>query len=124
MNKKVTKNPGKQRLKVYKGKIHTKRKLLVCPIDKALQKQHSIKRIPVRKGDSVKIIVGSHKGKTGKVEKVDYTKSKVFIKEIKMKNIKGQEKMIPFVASNLLITDIVLSDLKRIKKNKAPKKVE
>ncbi len=122
MNEKVTKNPGKQRLKIYKGKLHTKRKLLVCPIDKSLQKQHGIKRISVRKGDSVKIIVGSYKGKTGKVEKVDYTKSKVFIKEIKIKNIKGQEKMIPFVASNLLITDIVLSDLRRIKKKIVPKK--
>jgi len=123
MIKKVTKNPGKQRLKVYKGALHTKRKLLVCPLDKNLQKQHSLKRISVRKGDSVKVIVGDNKGKSGKVEKVDYSKSKVYVKEIKYKNARAQEKMTPLVASNLVITDLVMTDLKRIKK-KAPKKVE
>jgi large subunit ribosomal protein L24 len=124
MNKNVTKNPGKQRLKIYKGKLHTKRKLLVCPVDKPLQKQHNIKRISVRKGDTVKIIVGDNKGKTGKVEKVDYSKSRVYVNDIKYKNARAQEKMSPLVASNLLITDLVVSDLKRIKKKKTPKKVE
>jgi large subunit ribosomal protein L24 len=125
MNKKITKNPGKQRLKIYKGPLHTKRKLLVCPLDKPLQKKHDLKSILVRKGDTVKVMVGDKKGKSGKVEIVDHAKAKVFVKDIKYKNSRGQEKMYPLVASNLLITDLVVDDLKRFKKKKTPeKKVE
>lgn len=124
MNKNITKNPGKQRLKIYKGKLHTKRKLLVSPLEKSLQKKHNLKRISIRKGDSVKVVVGDNKGKTGKVERVDYTKARVFVNEIKYKNSKAQEKMTPLVASNLLITDLVMNDSRRIKKKKTPKKVE
>jgi ribosomal protein uL24 len=81
------------------------------------------KKLPVRKGDTVKIMVGDNKGKTGKIEKVDYTKERVFIKDIKRSNNRGQEKLLPFVASNLLITDVVLTDIKRIsKKHKTIKK--
>jgi large subunit ribosomal protein L24 len=122
MTRTTTKNPGKQRLKIYKGPLHTKRKLLVCPVDKPLQKIHSLKSALVRKGDSVKIMVGEHKGKIGKVEIVDHSKAKVFVKEIKHKNSRGQEKMTALVASNLLITDLVVDDLKRFKKKKTPEK--
>lgn len=124
MKKQITKNPGKQRLKIYNASIHQKRKLLSSPVEKTLAEKEGIKKLSVRKGDTVKIMVGKYKGKTGKVEKVDYTKAKVYLKEIKTKNVRGQEKMIPFVASNLLITDLVLTDLKRIKNKKTPKKVK
>lgn len=122
MNKQITKNPGKQRLKIYNASLCKRRKLLVCPLDKNLIKTHNLKKLPVRKGDTVKVIIGDNKGKSGKVEKVDYTQLKVFIKDIKYKNTRGQEKMTPFVASNLLITDLILTDTKRIKKT--PKKVK
>jgi large subunit ribosomal protein L24 len=124
MKKQTTKNPGKQRLKIYNSSIHQKRKSLSSPLDKSLIEKEGVKKLSVRKGDTVKIMVGKYKGKTGKVEKVDYTKSKVFLKEIKTKNVRGQEKMVPFVASNLLITDLILTDLKRIKNKKTPKKVK
>lgn len=122
--KNKTKNPGKQRLRLYKGALHTKRKLLIAPLDKALQKKHGIKKISVRKGDSVKVIVGDNKNKTGKVQRVDYSSAKVFISDIKYKTSRGQEKMLPFIASNLLITDLVLTDPRRLnsKKLKTPKK--
>ncbi|NCP72403.1 50S ribosomal protein L24 [archaeon] len=122
MNKKITKNPGKQRLKIYKGPLHTKRKLLACPLDKPLQKKYDLKSILIRKGDTVKVMVGDEKGKSGKVEIVDHAKAKVFVKDIKYKNSRGQEKMYPLVASNLLITDLVVDDLKRFKKKKTPEK--
>lgn len=122
MSKSISKNPGKQRIKIYKGPIHTKRKLLVCPLDDKLKKEHNIKKISVRKGDSVKVLTGSLKGKSGKVEKVDYSKAKVYVKDFKYKNSRAQEKMKPLVASNLLITDLVLTDTKRLVKKTPSKK--
>lgn len=117
-----TKKPTKQRKRLYQGALHTKRKLIVAPIDKKLREQIGKKSIAVRKGDTVKILVGSHKGKSGKVEKVDYSKAKVYVKEIIYKTNKGVEKLFPLTASNLLITDVVLDDIRRFKKNIAATK--
>jgi len=109
-------NPGKQRKRLYNIIYHNKRKILTAPLDKRLFASVGKKRIPVRKGDTVKIMIGDNKGKTGKVDKVDYTKERIYIKDIKRSNNRGQEKLIPFVASNLLVTDLVLTDVKRISK--------
>jgi large subunit ribosomal protein L24 len=109
-------NPGKQRKRAYDAVYHNKKKVLTSPLDKRLFSSTGKKRLVVRKGDTVKVMTGENKGKTGKVEKVDYTKERIFIKDIKHSNIRGQEKLLPFVASNLLITDVVLTDNKRISK--------
>ena len=120
--------PNKQRKRAYNASYQNKRKNLVAPIDKKLFSSVGKKRLVIRKGDTVKILVGNNKGKSGKVERVDYTKERVFIKDIKVRNNRGQEKLLPFVASNLIITEVVITDNKRInkKKHKSPtnKKVE
>ena len=118
-----TKKPNKQRKRMYQSALNKKRKLLVATIDKNIQKEVNKKSIAIRKGDTVKVMVGNHKGKSGKVEVVDYTKVKVYIKDIKTKNTRGQEKLIPFTASNLMLTNVILDDSKRIKekKTKTPK---
>ena len=122
MDKKTIK-PNKQRKRLYQSAIHKKRKSLVAPIDKTIRKEVNKKKLTIRKGDTVKVMVGDNKGKSGKVESVDYTKTRIFIKDLKYKNNKGQEKLLPFKASNLMLTNVVLNDSKRIKLKKAPKKV-
>jgi large subunit ribosomal protein L24 len=111
-----TKDPSKQRKRIYNASLHSKRKLLIAPVSKKLVESVGKKRLTIRKGDTVKVLVGNYKGKSGKVEKVDYDKTKVFIKDIFNKNSRGQEKLIPFVASNLIIIDLYLEDSRRIKK--------
>ena len=114
--------PNKQRRRMYNANYQNKRRNLVSPVDKKVATIIGKNRIVVRKGDTVKIMVGNNKGKTGKVERVNYTKERVFIKDIKVKNARGQEKLIPFVASNLIITDAVMTDSQRITKKKIIKK--
>ncbi len=121
--------PNKQRKRMYNASYQNKRKNLVSPVDKKIEAILGKKRIVVRKGDTVKIMVGNNKGKSGKVERVNYTKERIFIKDIKVKNARGQEKLIPFVASNLIITDAIVTDNQRtskkiIKKTPINKKVE
>jgi large subunit ribosomal protein L24 len=118
-----SKNPSKQRLKIYKGAMHTKNKLLVAPLDKFIIGKVGKQRLIIRKGDTVKVLVGDHKGKTGKIERVDHDKAKVYIKDIKNTNSRGQDKLIPFVASNLVITNAVLDDNRRINKKVESAKV-
>jgi large subunit ribosomal protein L24 len=112
--KNKTIKPGKQRKRMLTGVYHIKRKLLVAPLDKALEKQVNRKRVSLRKGDTVKVLVGSNKGKTSTVERVNYDKGVVYLKDFKVTNSRGQEKLLPFQASNLIITNLVLTDKKRL----------
>jgi large subunit ribosomal protein L24 len=119
-----TKNPGKQKKAFYSAPIHKRRKALVAPLDKNIQKDIGKKKIAIRKGDSVKILIGQYKNKSGKVERVDYTNRKIYLKGIVYKTNKGEEKLVPFTPSNLLLTDVILDDEKRIKQKIANKKGE
>ena len=114
--------PSKQRKRMTTGVYHTKRRLLVSPLDNAMQKEVSKKKAVIRKGDTVKIMVGSNKGKTSTVLRVNYDKGLVYLKDIKVTNSRGQEKNPPINASNLLITGLVLTDKKRFPKKKEIKK--
>ncbi|HOD89732.1 MAG TPA: 50S ribosomal protein L24 [archaeon] len=113
----ITKKARKKRKALYTSPFHEKRKKLIAPLDDPLVNDVGKKRLPVRKGDTVIIKRGQFKGKSGKVEKVDYNRLKVYIKDIKKVNSRGRDILIPFDASNLLITDAVLKDEKRIKQN-------
>lgn len=114
--------PSKQRKRMATGVYHTKRRLLVSPLDNAMQKEVNKKKAVIRKGDTVKIMVGSNKGKTSAVLRVNYDKGLVYLKDIKVTNSRGQEKNPPINASNLLITGLVLTDKKRFPKKKEIKK--
>lgn len=112
--KSKTIKPGKNRKRAITGVYHIKRKLLIAPIEKALEKQVNKKRISLRKGDTVKVLVGNNKGKSSTVERVNYDKGVVYLKDFKVTNSRGQEKLLPFQASNLIITNLILTDKKRL----------
>ena len=116
-----TKRPGKQRRRMLTGVYHIKRKLLVAPIDKKIIKETGKARAALRKGDSVKVLVGDNKGKSSTVERVNYDKGIVYLKDFKVTNSRGQEKLLPFKASNLVITTLVLTDKKRFPVKSKPK---
>jgi len=67
----------------------------------------------LRKGDEVKVVRGSFRGKTGKISKVDVKKSKVYIDGVKRKKTTGEDANVPFIASNLILTNPNMDDPKR-----------
>ena len=116
----VTKNVSKQRKALYNSSLKDKRKQLKAPLDKRLKEELKKKSLSLRKGDTVKVMVGKFKGKTGKIERINYNKTQVFVNGLTFKDRRGQDKLFPFDASNLLITEADLEDVKRIK-NKSGK---
>ncbi len=98
---------------------HIRNKFLTASVSKEIKKSHNIKKIPVRSGDKVKVMVGQNKGFEGKVERVDAKKSKVYIEKLRISKKDGSEVSIPVHASNLLIVSLNLDDKKRISKKKA-----
>ncbi len=78
--------------------------------------------MPLRKGDEVKVMRGSHAGKTGKVSEVDLKRMKVFLENLKAKQMSGKERPLPLEPSNLLITNPVMEDKRRLKMKMEVKK--
>ena len=111
---KGSKRPSKQRLYVYKAPLHIKGKLLGSHLSKDLRKKHNTRSVRIRKGDKVKVMVGNFKGKTGSVERVDLTNSKVYIQGVEITKKDGAKVMLPVHPSNLLVQELNLADKRRL----------
>ena len=96
--------------------LHVKHKMVSSHLSKELIKQYNRRSIPVRKNDVVKIVRGSNKGKSGKIEKVLLNKMKVYIEGITQSNKTGKTSFIPLDPSNLIVTSLY-EDKKRILKS-------
>jgi ribosomal protein uL24 len=72
----------------------------------------------VIKGDTVKIMIGGLKGKTGKVERIDTKKSRVYITGIEILKKDGSKALYPIKPSNLMIQELNLGDKRRLKRAK------
>src|SRR3989344_7024473 len=85
----------KQRKYRVNAPHHIRNKFLTAPVSKEIKKSYNIKKIPVRSGDKVKVMVGQNKGFEGKIERVDVKKSKVYIEKLRISKKDGSEIAIP-----------------------------
>ena len=93
---------------------------MIARLSKELQKKYNIKRIQVKKGDTVKIMRGQFQKKTGKVNAVNLKKERVFVENAHYIKKDGAKSFYPIHPSNLLITELIIEDKKR--KNKLERK--
>ncbi|MBS3162683.1 50S ribosomal protein L24 [Candidatus Woesearchaeota archaeon] len=110
---KASKNPSKQRKYKVNAPLHLKQKLLGVHLSKELREKYKTRSIELRKGDKVKILKGNHKGKLGKISRIRITTQKVYIEGMDTVRKDGNKVLVPFKASNLMITELELSDKKR-----------
>ena len=133
-NWKASKKPAKQKKYALNAPLHVKRKMVKSALSKELKEQHKVNALTVRTGDTVKIMRGDHKGKSGKVLGFGVKdRSRVLVSGIEVTRLDGSKKNVPLVASNLMITRTE-TDKRRINKSKekgaksakksAPKKSE
>lgn len=110
-----SRQPRKQRKFLANAPLHIRHKLVSAHLSKELRKKYEKRNFPVRKGDSVKVMRGEFKKKTGKVSNVNLKKLKVLVDGIYKSKKDGTKIKIYFYPSNLLITELNLDDKKRIK---------
>jgi len=96
-----------ERKRHFNAKLHKKRDFLHVHLSKPLKEKLKTKKraLLVRKGDKVKVMRGSSKGKEGKVASVDYVKLKVYLEGIAKRTARGREMLVGFEASNLLLLE-------------------
>ena len=113
---KASKRPNKQRKYKANAPLHLKRKMLGTNLSKDLRKKYGRRSIVVRKNDKVKILRGKFKGKAGKITEVFTKQGKVYVDTAQTKKQEGSKVNVKLNPSNLMITELDLSDKKRIKK--------
>ena len=70
--------PRKQRKYRYNAPLNIKSKFMSSHLSKELKAKYNKRNIEVRKGDTVKVVRGQYKGKTGKVDRVSIKKTKAY----------------------------------------------
>jgi len=96
--------------------LHLQQKRLSIHTNESLHKETKKRSVSARKGDTVQVMRGEHRGKTGKITGVSYSNGKVFIEKLVLKKASGKEAMIPLHASNLLLTELNREDEARFGK--------
>lgn len=113
--------PRKQRKYVYGLPLHLARKVLTSILKKDLRVKFG-RSVKLRKGDTVKVMRGQYKGKTGKVEKMSIRGGKVYIENVNIVKKDGNKVLVPIHASNLMVTELYTEDKKRMKRLEKEKK--
>ena len=100
--------------------------MLSSHLSKELRQKYSKRAFQIRKGDTVKVMNGEFKKKTGKVADVNLMKMKVTIEGLQISKKDGSKVNVYFPASNLMITELNLDDKERLNsiKRQAPVKTE
>jgi large subunit ribosomal protein L24 len=122
---KASKQGRKQRKYVAQAPQHVKQKLLSSHLSKELRIKYGRRSFQLRKGDTVKIMNGEYKRKSGKISIVDLYKLKVAIEGLQITKKDGSKVNVSFAPSNLLITELNMDDKKRsesLKKEQVVKK--
>ena len=77
-------------------------------LSKDLKDKYQVRSIPIRKGDQVKILRGTQKGREGKVQTVYRRRRCIYIEKIVKEKTNGQQAQIPIHPSNCTITSLKL----------------
>ncbi len=119
--------PGKQRKKLHQAPQHKRYKQFFAPLSAELKKSHNTNSIPVRVGDTVRIMRGDHRGFEGKVTRVDRKNYKIFIEGVTREKVDGSPTLVPIQPSKMMITRLNLNDKwrkKALERKRPSKKAE
>lgn len=105
--------PRKQRKFRHNAPLHVRQKFVSANLSPELRKRFGKRSMQIRKGDEIKVMRGGLKGKIGTVERVDLSKSKIYVEDIKIKKVDGSEVSRVLQPSNLMLTKLKLDDKRR-----------
>jgi len=107
--KPVTK-PTKQRRMLYRAPDHIRYKLFAAPLSPELARANGVKALPVRSGDTVRIMRGDRKGFEGKITSIDRKKFKIYVEGLTREKVDGTTIFAPVHPSKVMITRLNLDD--------------
>lgn len=108
-----SRNPGKQRKWKAIAPLHRRQKMLSSPLSKELRQKYKRRRLNVRKGDKVRVMVGDFKGNVGEIIRVNLKNYKLYIDGITIKKADGTDVERAMDPSNVMIIDLFMDDKER-----------
>jgi len=109
----TSKQPKKQRKAYYNAPLHKRQKLVTAPLSKELREKYGIKRLPVRKGDKVRVTRGDFKGVEGEVVRVDLRSYRIHIDGVTIEKADKTPVFRPIHPSKVEIIDLKLDDWRK-----------
>jgi large subunit ribosomal protein L24 len=107
---KRVKNPRKQRKLLYNAPAHLRHKLMAAPLSQELISSKGAKTLPVRKGDTVRIMRGDHKGFEGKISRVDLKSYRIYVEGLTREKVDGTAVFVSVHPSKVMIKNLSLDD--------------
>ena len=106
----MSKQPRKQRTRQRRASLHEKQKQVRAHLSEDLREEYGTRSVRVAEGDTVEVQRGDYAGESGDVMAVDLKKAVVHVEDVTQEKADGEEVPRPQQASNLLVTDLDLSD--------------
>jgi large subunit ribosomal protein L24 len=106
----VVTKPGLQRKRLFQAPLHQRYKHFAAPLSPELKKSRGTNSLPVRKGDTVRVMRGDKKGIEGKVNKVDRKKYRISVEGVTREKIEGTAIPVLIHPSKVMIINLNLDD--------------
>jgi len=107
---KSAKDPSKQRKRLHNAPAHLRHKLMSAPLAPELVSSKGAKTLPVRKGDTVRVVRGDHAGFEGKVNRVDLKRFRIFLEGLTREKVDGTNIFVSVHPSKVMIKNLKLDD--------------
>lgn len=118
----VSSQRRKSRKAYFTAPSSIRRKMMSAQLSKELAKKYLTRSIPVRNGDTVKVVRGPNKNREGKVTEVYRRRWCIHIEKLIKEKTNGQQANIPIHPSNVQVTSLRLDkDRKALLENKKRK---
>jgi large subunit ribosomal protein L24 len=107
---KPVKDPRKQRRRFHNAPAHLRHKFMAAPLSPELISSKGAKTLPVRKGDTVRVMRGDHTGFEGKVSRVDLKRYRIFLEGLTREKVDGTNIFVSVHPSKVMIKNLKLED--------------
>lgn len=103
---------NKQRKARANAPLHMKKRMVSAHLSSALMSEFNVRSLPIRKGDTVKVIRGAKDFRAieAKVASVDLKSCKIIVENVTIPKADGTQKPKPVDPSDVLLTKLDLSD--------------
>lgn len=105
-----TAKPAKQRKMLFQAPDHIRHKHFAAPLSPELRKSYRTRSLPVRSGDTVRVMRGDRKGFEGKVTRIDRKKYRIYVEGLTREKVDGTTIFVPVHPSKVMITKLNLDD--------------
>jgi large subunit ribosomal protein L24 len=105
-----TKSPSKQRKRLYEAPFHSRSHIFSAHLSSELRSSQNSRALPVRKGDTVRVLRGDYKGFEGKILRVDRKDYKIYVDGINREKADGSSIQVPIHPSKVEVIRLNLDD--------------